>query len=113
MNFWVLNLSSCSDADPYLTYLGRGAPLPLCHSVECIPQCLFSPDLLVSWHVPVPSWQWEFWFPNYTCEVPRGRKAMSFGIVGTFLATSPVTVKDTRVTGLRKATDFGTQLPSL
>lgn len=27
---------------------------------------------------------------------------MGFGIVGAFLATSPVTIKDTRVTGLEK-----------
>lgn len=99
MNFWVLNLSSCSDANPYLIYLGRETPLPLSHNVECIPQCLLSPDLFLGKSL-VPSWQWEFWFPNYTCEVPRGRKAMSFGTAGTSLATSSVTIKDTRVTGL-------------
>lgn len=45
----------------------------------------------------VPSWQRDSWFPNYTCKVPRGSKAMSFGTVGTSLSTSPITVKDTGV----------------
>lgn len=109
--FWILALVQRQTHTRHIW-----AERPHCHNVEFVPWRLLSPDS----HVPrllgmslVPSWPWEFWFPSYTCEVPRGCKAMSFGIAGTFLATIPVTIKDTRVTGLQKATDFGTQLPSL
>lgn len=75
MNFWVLNFSSCLDADPYLLYLGRETLLPVCHHAY---HRVFPPQTCsVLGKSLVPSWQWEFWFPNYTCEVPRGHKAMS------------------------------------
>lgn len=47
MNFWVLSFSSCSNAGPYLVHVGRGAPLLVCHTMECIPEGLLSPELLV------------------------------------------------------------------